>query len=187
MPLDQRTATRLARAGTSEDPHHLGEAALLCERERRIARAVAEIDVGAGVDKVLEYGGMTLAAVSEHDRLDQRGPAKVIDVVERSLGCDQRSDHLDMAKMGCRNQRSALVGACNVSWAATAFECEPEHRDIVGHGRNGDDVVLLRFKCICISAKTYQCARGFVFGHKGRDMERRAAARIARINGCARA
>ena len=54
---------------------------------------------------------MTGPTVPEDHRLDQRGPAQVVDVVERCSGADQFADNAIVAKMGCRNQRGAVIDA----------------------------------------------------------------------------
>src|SRR6185437_10148623 len=89
----------LLPASLLEDRDHLLEATLFRERERRLARAVGEIDVGAGIDQRFQRRDVTLAAVAEHDRLDERGPAEIVDVVERRLRGDQRADDLVVTEM----------------------------------------------------------------------------------------
>ena len=75
----------LLRARLFQNRHHLRVAAAFRERERRRAAAVRDVHVGAGFDQRAQRVGVVLAAVAEHDRLDQRGPAEIVDVVERRL------------------------------------------------------------------------------------------------------
>ena len=51
--------------------------------ERAGAVRVGKVEVGAGRDQVGDDGGMAGAAVAEDDGLDQRGPAQIVDMVER--------------------------------------------------------------------------------------------------------
>src|SRR5262245_22330975 len=118
----------LTRAGSFENLCHLAKAAFLREHERRVACTIAEIDVGAGIDKILEHGGMTLAAVAQHDRLDQRGPSKIVDMIERRTSRDQRSHDFDVAEMRSRNQGGALIWTGYVVGAASSVKRDPEHR-----------------------------------------------------------
>ena len=82
--------------------------------ERGCALAILDVGVGAGLDQSLDRLDVVLAAVAEHHRLDQRRPAEIVDMVERRLGLDQRAHDLDMAEMGGRDQRGAVVGAGDV-------------------------------------------------------------------------
>src|SRR5262245_52616045 len=53
------------------------------------AVAIGQKYIGAGLDQGLDRGGVVRAAIAEHDRLEQRGPAEIVDVIERGLGRDQ--------------------------------------------------------------------------------------------------
>src|SRR5262245_4240897 len=125
---------------------------------------------------------MTLAAVAQHDRLDQRGPPKIVDMIERRTGRDQHSHDFDVTEVRSRNQCGALIGAGNVVGLATTVKRDPEHLHVVGDGGNRDDVVLLRFKSIWIGAKAYQDACGILLAHENGDVKRRAAVAVARID-----
>ena len=50
---------------------------------------------------------MVLAAIAEHDQLDQRGPAEIVDVIERRAGRDQHAHDLGVAEMRGGDQRRA--------------------------------------------------------------------------------
>src|SRR3569832_203163 len=92
-------AAGLARAGFFQDRDHLAVAAALGQRQRRRAGAVGDVAVGAGLRQRVEAGDVALSAVAEHDRLDQRRPAEIVDVGERRAGRDQGPHDLVMAKM----------------------------------------------------------------------------------------
>src|SRR6188768_2963660 len=114
MAQPDREPWRLPPAGFLEDRGHFLEATPLRERERCFARAVGKVDVSAGIRQRLERCDMTFAAVTEHDRLDYRGPAEVVDVVERRLGGDQRAHDLvvtevrggEIGRASCRERVS---------------------------------------------------------------------------------
>ena len=58
--------------------------------ERRHAIAVGDVDVGAGFDEEPHDLGMSRAAVAEDHRLQQRGPAEIVDVIL----VDRRSEQI---------------------------------------------------------------------------------------------
>ena len=68
----------LPPASLLQDRDHLLESAPLRERERCVARPIGKIDVRARFHECLEHRDMTFAAVAEHNRLDQRGPAQIM-------------------------------------------------------------------------------------------------------------
>jgi hypothetical protein len=133
----------------------------------------------------LEAGDVPLAAVAEYDRFDQRRPAKLVDVVERCLGGDQRAHNLVVAEMGGGNQRRAVIGAGDVRCLAAKLQCELEHRHVIGDGGNGDDVVALRLERVGVGAATCQSLGGAGLFEESRDMQRCAAVTIAGIDQCA--
>jgi hypothetical protein len=63
---------------------------------------------------------MAFAAFAEHNRLDQRGPAQIIDVIKRRFGGDQRSDDFVVAKVCGGDQCGPLIGAGDVGGLAAA-------------------------------------------------------------------
>src|SRR6185503_19320538 len=58
--------------------------------QRRGALLVGNVDVAQGLDQGADRGGVIGAAVAQHHRLHQRGPAEIVDVVEGRLGGDQK-------------------------------------------------------------------------------------------------
>ena len=69
------------------------------------------IGVGTGLDQGVNRGDVLLAVVAEHDAHEQRGPAHRVDVVERSLGRDQRAHDVRVSKMRGRDQRGTVIVA----------------------------------------------------------------------------
>ena len=118
---------------------------------------------------------MIAPAIAEHDRLDQCGPAEIVDVIERRARRDQHAHHLGVAEMRGGDQRRALIGAGDVLRIAAAGERELEHRHIVGHRHDGDDVVLLRVERVRVGAAADERLRGRLVAEVRRDMQRRAA------------
>ena len=138
-------------------------------------------EVRAGPHQRFQRVRVRLAAIAEHDGLHQGGPAEIVDVVERRAGRDQDAHHLGVAEMRGRDQRRALVRAGDRLGVGAAGERELQHRDVVGHGRDGDDVVFLRVERIRIGAALEQRLRGRLVAEMRRDMQRRAAVRILRV------
>ena len=101
-------STRACRRQYSD---HLGVAARARMAERRDALAVGDVDVGAGLDQRRQGGGVILAAITEHDGFHQRGPAQIVDVIERRAGDDESANDLGMTEMGGGDQGGAVIGA----------------------------------------------------------------------------
>ena len=55
-------------------------------RERGAALAILDVDIGACFHQRLDHVDVVLVAVAQHDGFDQRGPAEIVDEVERRLG-----------------------------------------------------------------------------------------------------
>ena len=72
---------------------------------------------------------MLLAAIAEDDRLQQAGPAEIVDVIDLDAGRDQGADRLDMAALAGRNQGGAAiaVGALQVG---AMFKRQLEDREV---------------------------------------------------------
>jgi hypothetical protein len=125
---------------------------------------------------------MAHAAVAQHDRLDQRRPAKIVDMIERRAGVDQRSHDFDVAEVRRRNQGCALRRTAYVVGPASPVERDLEHRHVVGNRSNGDDVVLLGLECVGIGTEAQQGNSGVLLAHEDGDVKRRAGAAVARID-----
>jgi hypothetical protein len=120
-------------------------------------------------------------AVAKHDRLDQRGPAEIVDVVERRLGADQHADHLGMAEMGGGDQSGAVIGTGGQAGAGAARQQSFQHRAVVLDRRNGDRVIALGIERARIGAVLEQGAHRGAAPREGRDMQGRAAMGIRRV------
>ncbi len=92
-------------------------------------------------------------AVAQHDRLDERRPAEIVDVVERRLGDDERAHHLVVAEVRRGDQRRAVVAAGDVGGLAADRERDLERLDVVGDGGDGDDVVAVVLERVRIGAR----------------------------------
>ncbi len=132
-----------ARAGALQNLDHLPIAASARQAQRSLAGAVGLIDVGAGLHQGLEHRDVTLAAIAEHDRLDQGGPAQIVDVVERCFGRDQRAHDFVVSEMRGGDQRGAFIGAGDVRGRAAAREREFEH----GTSSATDAMVTMSYFC----------------------------------------
>ena len=105
-----------ARAGVLQDRDDLAEAAPLRVRQRRDPLAIGQVDIRARFDQEPHDLGMARAAVAQDDRLQQRGPAQAIDVVDLDVGLQQLLDDLDMAAVGRADQAGAVVAV--VLWTS---------------------------------------------------------------------
>lgn len=84
--------------------------------ERARAFAVGDVDVGTVGDEKLHDFLMFGTAVAEDDRLQQCGPAEIVDVIDIDLGFEQLTHDFDMAIMAGGNQcvAAVLIGAPHV-------------------------------------------------------------------------
>src|SRR5512147_705901 len=103
---------------------------------------------------------MVRTAVTENYGFNQRSPAKVIDMIERSASRDQRTHDINMAQMRRCDQRGAVIRASNIVRPVAARERDLHARGVVGHSRYGDSIVPLRIERIGIGAQPHQCGCG---------------------------
>ena len=110
--------------------------------EGRGAVPVGEVHVGAGVDQQTDGVGVGPATVAEDDRLEQRGPAEAVDVVEVDLGPQQTANDADMASLG-RADEPGAVEAVLVIDVGARIERELEQAGIVADLARRDQVGAL--------------------------------------------
>ena len=125
---------------------------------------------------------MRRSAVAEHDGFDQRRPSKVVDVIERRSRFNQDLHHLGVAQVRGGDQRRALVGAGDVPRVRAQRQRQPERRRIVGHGGNGDDIVVVVFEGVGIGARVDQDPHHLVPAEICGYVQRRAAVAIANVD-----
>ena len=111
LPSPRTPAIALADGGLSQQGHHAAVPAGLRELERRRSVAVRDPGVGASLEEGPHGFGVTSPAVPEDHRLDQGGPTKVVDVVERCAGPDEFADNAVVAEMGRSDEGRAVVDA----------------------------------------------------------------------------
>jgi len=67
------------------------------------------------------------------------------------------------------------MGTGDGARVAAALERDPEHFEVVVHGRDGDDVVALGIERVRVGAEPEEGARRLVLAQKRGDVQRRAA------------
>ena len=110
--------------------------------EGRGAVPVGEVHVGAGVDQQTDGVRVGAAAVAEDDRLEQRGPAEAVDVVEVDLGPQQTANDADMASLGRADEPGAVEAVLGIDVGARV-ERELEQAGIVADLARRDQVGAL--------------------------------------------
>ncbi len=93
------------RAGLLQDFRNFPVATPSGQCQGRRALGIRQIDVGTRVDQIAHDLLMPRAAVTQHDRLDERRPAQVVDVIERRPPRDQSAHHLDVPEMSGGDER----------------------------------------------------------------------------------
>jgi hypothetical protein len=68
---------------------------------------------------------------TKRESSDQRGPLQIVDVIERSLGGNQRPHDFSVTEMSSRNQGRAVITASHGLRVTAAFKRYPEHRHVV--------------------------------------------------------
>jgi len=119
--------------------------------------------------------GKGAAPISEHHGLEQSGAAEIVDVVERRLRRDQGAHDLRVPAVRGGDQCSVVMGTGDGACVAAALERDPEHFEVVVHGRDGDDVVALGIERVRVGAEPEEGARCRILAQKGGDVQRRAA------------
>ena len=80
--------------------------------------------------------GMTRTAVAQDDRLDERGPTQVVDVIERSLAVDERTHHFNVPEMGRGDQGRSLIGTGNQVSIGARRDRQIHHFEIIQDSRD---------------------------------------------------
>ncbi|VVT58189.1 hypothetical protein BOS5A_200461 [Bosea sp. EC-HK365B] len=109
--------------------------------ERGGALAVGKVAARTGADQCPHRLDMARPAIAEDHRLDQGGPAEIVDMVERRAGRDQFAHHAVMAEMGGRDQSRAEIGAGDGARVAADGERSAHGLDIIRDRRDGDRVI----------------------------------------------
>jgi hypothetical protein len=125
---------------------------------------------------------MARSAVAEDHRLHERGPAEIVDVVERRAGADQLPHHAVMPEMRRRDQCRAVIDAGDELRARAVLEERLHHRRVVAHGGDRHGVVALAVEKGGIgSCVAQQRAGGVAMALEGRDVQGRAVVAVARV------
>ena len=149
--------------------------------QRRDAVPVGKGDVGAGLDQGIDSGRVVAAAISEHDSFEQGGAAEIVDVVERRFCRDQGTHDLHVPAVRGGVQCRVVMGTGDGARVAAALERDPEHFEVVVHGRDGDDVVALGIESVRIGAEPEEGARCRILAQKGGDVQWRAAVGVLNV------
>ncbi len=104
--------------------------------------AVGEVDVGASVDEQADDLGVTPVAAAEDDRLEERGPAEPVDVVDFDLSREQALDNRDVPPIGCSDQARPVVAVLRVD-VGSVGERELEQPRVVADLARGYQVGAL--------------------------------------------
>ena len=150
--------------------------------ERGVAAAVLDVDVGARLHQRFDRRDVLLAAIAEHDAHDQGGPPHRIDVIERSLGLDQRLHDLHVPEMRRRDQRRPIVVAGDRARIGAALDPDLEQLHVIVDGSDGQKVEALQVARVRIGAEPQQCAHRLVMLAVGGDDQRRAAVGVLKVD-----
>jgi hypothetical protein len=154
--------------------------------QRRDAGAVRDVHVRAGLHQRFQRIGMSLAAIAKDDGFHQRGPAQIVDVIERRARRDQPAYDLGVTEMGGRDQGGAVIDRGDGARIAAAFQRDRQALRIVGDGCDGDDVVAAEFQLIGVGLQAQQGPRGIVLFLEDRNMQRGALLRVGGVDRIAR-
>ena len=99
----------LSRASGEKGLFDFSIASLMCMLQRRDAIIVGKIDVRAGLNQKLHDLLMALAAIAQDDRLEQSGPAEIVDMIDVDPGGDQPAHRFNMATLGRGDQRRTAI------------------------------------------------------------------------------
>ena len=149
--------------------------------ERGYAVTIGDRPVGAGLDEQAHDLPVVRAAIAQDDRFHERGPAKVVDVIERRARSDQAAHNLDMAEMRGGDQRRSAIGARRQPRIVAELDGERHEFGIVSDGGDGNDIVGLGVQRVHIGAGPGQSAQRPGLGGESRDMGRGAAIPVAPV------
>jgi len=122
------------------------------------------------------------AAVAEHDRLDQRRPSQIVDVIERRSCANQFADDFHVTEVRRGDERRAVVRARDVLRTPSQLQRDLQCGEIVRHRRNGDDVVAIVLERVRIGTCIDEGAHRAALRCVGGDVERRAAVAVPRLD-----
>ena len=103
-----------AGAGGTQDAGDLFMSAALGMPERRRPVPVGQVDIRPGVDEGADRAGVRVPALAKDDRLEQRGPAEPVDVIDLDVGLEQPGDDAGMTAFCGTDEAGAVVAVLGV-------------------------------------------------------------------------
>ena len=152
--------------------------------ERRHAVAVGDVDIGAGFGEEPDDLGMSRAAVAEDHRLEQRGPAQVVDVILVDRGSEQDLHRLDVAVMRRRDEAGAAI-AVGVLEVGAGGERHLQDFDAALSGGVEIGRILDEILGVDVGALLNEVSRDLDAVAVGRGQERGASALVAGVDASA--
>src|SRR6266566_4982936 len=106
---------------------NLGKSTFACILQRCDTILVGKIDICPVVDEQLYNVLVRLAAIAEHNSLQQGCPTQIVDVVHIDVGtCEQFLYNLYMSPFRSRDNRNSTKTVCQ-SGISVRLNCEPEN------------------------------------------------------------
>src|SRR5262245_22081793 len=116
--------------------------------KRCYAVAISDRLIGTRSDQSFCRGDVALATIAEHNSLYERGPTKVVDMIEWRTGFDQCLHHRIVAQMRGGDQGGSVISAGNCSRIAAEFDGKLYHADIVVDGGDCEHIIAIILKGI---------------------------------------
>ena len=114
---------------------------LLRQRKGCVPISVRQTEVRARFDQGTDDCDMTRTTVTQDDRLYERGPTQVVDVIERSLTVDERTHHFNVPEMGCGDKGRSLVGTRSEAGIGTRRDRQFHHFEIIQDSSDRQQIV----------------------------------------------
>ena len=174
-------ASFLAGPGRQQDCLDLLVAGSARVLERRHTFSVRQVGISSGLDQQIDDLLVPRTAIAENDRLQERRPTQIVDVIDIDTGCDERAHRLDMTTLRGGDQGGAAVAVGTFEVGAMS---KRHLEDFETPARPGIKIraIIDPILGVDVGAGINQRLGGFDPVAMGRNQQRGRTAAVARVD-----
>ena len=143
--------------------------------------SVGLVHICSCLDQFLECIRMSWSSISKNNRLNERCPTQIIDMIKWCSGMDKNPHNLCVTQVCGSNKGGTIITAGDVFRAPTEHQGGVQGGDIISYRRDGDNIVTVIFQRVWICPGTHQHTHCLMMPPIRSDMKRRASVAIPDI------